>query len=44
MRGALIDLRPLSAAPEFRRLWLGTSLSLVGGQLTVFAVMLQVSH
>ena len=42
MRGALIDLRPLSAAPEFRRLWLGTSLSLVGGQLTVFAVMLQV--
>src|SRR4029079_15423183 len=42
MRGALIDLRPLRRSPEFRRLWWGTSLSQLGGQFTVFAVMLQV--
>jgi MFS family permease len=42
MRGALMDLRPLRTSPAFRRLWLGTSLSQVGGQFTVFAVMLQV--
>ena len=42
MRGALIDLRPRRRHRSSRRLWFGTSLSLVGGQLTVFAVMLQV--
>jgi MFS family permease len=42
MRRGLIDLRPLREAPDFRRLWLGTSLSQLGGQLTVFAVLLQV--
>ena len=42
MRGALIDLRPLRRSHEFRRLWWGTSLSQLGGQFTVFAVMLQV--
>src|SRR3954469_21814656 len=42
MRGALIDVRPLRGSADFRRLWIGTSLSTLGGQLTVFAVMLQV--
>ena len=40
--GALIDLRPVRDNPQFRRLWTGTGLSQLGGQLTVFAVMLQV--
>jgi MFS family permease len=42
MRAALMDVRPLRESAQFRRLWLGTSLSQLGSQLTVFAVMLQV--
>jgi MFS family permease len=42
MRRALIDLAPLRRHPVFRRLWIGTSLSVLGGQLTVFAVLYQV--
>jgi predicted MFS family arabinose efflux permease len=38
---ALVDLRPLREAPAFRRLWLGNTLSIVGGQLTVVAVLYQ---
>jgi len=38
----LIDLRPLRESPDFRRLWAGQSLSAVGGQMTAFAVVLQV--
>lgn len=38
----LIDTRPLRESPAFRRLWLGSGLSAVGGQLTTFAVALQV--
>jgi MFS family permease len=40
--GLLIDVRPLRESPPFRRLWLGTGLSALGGQLTTFAVALQV--
>jgi MFS family permease len=38
----LVDTRPLRESPDFRRLWLGTGLSAVGGQLGSFAVALQV--
>ncbi|WP_020673491.1 MFS transporter [Amycolatopsis nigrescens] len=38
----LIDLRPLRSSPAFRRLWLGSSASTFGGQLTVVAVLSQV--
>jgi MFS family permease len=38
----LADVRPLRESPAFRRLWLGSTLSAVGGALTMFAVPLQV--
>jgi MFS family permease len=38
----LVDTRPLRESAAFRRLWLGSGLSSVGGQLTTFAVVLQV--
>src|SRR5580692_9290677 len=38
----LADIRPLRESPGFRRLWAGTTLSAVGGALTMFAVPLQV--
>jgi len=38
----LADLRPLRESPDYRRLWLGSALSSVGGQMTTFAVALQV--
>lgn len=38
---ALIDMRPLRRYPDFGRLWLGQSISGFGGQLTVYAVILQ---
>ena len=37
----LLDVRPLRSSPEFRRLWIGTTLSAVGGQLAVVAVLHQ---
>jgi MFS family permease len=37
----LIDLRPLRATPAFRRLWVGNTLSGIGGQLTLVAVLYQ---
>ena len=44
MRGhrLLADIRPLRESPEYRRLWLSSALSSVGGQMTTFAVALQV--
>ncbi|MEL5991427.1 MFS transporter [Microbacterium phosphatis] len=39
-RGHLIDVRPLTQSPAFARLWLGTMLGGLGGQLTITAVML----
>lgn len=37
-----IDLRPFRASPAFARLWVGSTLSGMGAQLTIVAVMLQV--
>jgi MFS family permease len=37
----LVDVRPLRREPAFRRLWLGNSLSIVGGQLALVAVLYQ---
>jgi MFS family permease len=41
-REHLVDLRPFTASPAFARLWLGSTLAGLGGQLTVVAVMLHV--
>ena len=38
----LLDLRPLRTSPAFARLWTGTTLAGLGGQLTIVAVMLHV--
>ena len=38
----LTDLAPLRSDPVFRRLWIGTTLSQVGGSMTTYAVSLQV--
>jgi MFS family permease len=38
----LADIRPLREFPAFRRLWVGSTLSAVGGALTMYAVPLQV--
>lgn len=38
----LADIRPLRASPAFRRLWIGTSLSALGGQLANFAAVFYV--
>lgn len=40
-RMIFLDLAPLRSSPAFRRLWLGQSLSIFGGYMTTFAVMLQ---
>jgi MFS family permease len=39
-RDHFIDLRPFTASPAFARLWFGSTLSGLGGQLTIVAVML----
>ena len=41
-RSAFIDLRPFRASPAFTRMWVGSTLSGLGGQLTITAVMLHV--
>ncbi|MGF3055690.1 MFS transporter [Microbacterium sp. YY-01] len=41
-RGLLIDLRPLRESPAFARMWIGSSLAGIGGQLTIVTVMLHV--
>lgn len=41
-RSSFIDLRPFRVSPPFARLWIGSTLSGLGGQLTTVAVMLQV--
>ncbi|MBS1673997.1 MAG: MFS transporter [Actinobacteria bacterium] len=38
----LIDLSPLRRSPAFARMWIGSTLSGIGGQLTVVTVMLHV--
>ncbi|WP_324651092.1 MFS transporter [Georgenia sp. H159] len=42
MRHRLLDVRPLRVSPAFRRLWVGTSLSALGGQVATVAVLFQV--
>nr|WP_315267756.1 MFS transporter [Microbacterium lemovicicum] len=41
-REHFLDLRPFSASPAFARLWIGSTLAGLGGQLTIVAVMLHV--
>jgi MFS family permease len=38
----LVDLRPVSECPAFRRLWVGSTLSLIASALTTYALPLQV--
>ena len=42
IRRLLVDITPLRTSAAFRRLWLGSTLSAVGSQMTTFAVALQV--
>lgn len=39
-RDHFIDLRPFSASPAFTRMWIGSTLAGLGGQVTIVAVML----
>ncbi|MFT4280680.1 MFS transporter [Microbacterium sp.] len=39
-RDAFLDLSPFRASPAFTRMWIGSTLAGLGGQLTVVAVML----
>lgn len=41
-RGHFIDLSPLKASPAFARMWIGSALAGIGGQLTLVTVMLHV--
>ena len=41
-RRLLADIRPLRESPEYRRLWIGQSMSAVGNQMTNVAVPVQV--
>lgn len=41
-REHFIDLRPFRVSPAFTRLWIGSTLAGLGGQLTIVAVMLHV--
>jgi MFS family permease len=41
-RRFLIDLTPLQASPDFRRLFTGQVISMIGSQLTVVAIAFQV--
>ena len=38
----LIDIRPLTTSPAFARMWIGSTLAGLGGQMTIVAVMLHV--
>jgi MFS family permease len=42
VRRVLLDVRPLRESADFRRLAIGSTLSQLGGQMTTFAVALQV--
>ncbi|HEX5856537.1 MAG TPA: MFS transporter [Microbacterium sp.] len=39
-RDHFIDLRPLTTSPAFARMWIGSTLAGLGGQLTIVAIML----
>lgn len=40
-RDHFIDLSPFAASPAFARMWIGSTLAGLGGQLTIVALMLQ---
>lgn len=40
-RSHFIDLRPFRVSPAFTRMWIGSTLAGLGGQLTIVAIMLQ---
>ncbi len=40
MRGSLLDLTPVRTSGAFRRLWIGSSVNVLGGQPGAFAVLL----
>ncbi len=42
LAGIVADITPLRVSPDYRRLWLGTSVSVIGQQMTVVAVAIQV--
>ena len=42
LRRTLLDLKPLRSSPAFRRLWVSSSVSVLGGQLSALAVLLYV--
>ena len=42
LRGLLVDTTPLKYSPVFARLWVGTSVSQIGAQLTIVAVGLHI--
>ncbi|XPP26072.1 MAG: MFS transporter [Leucobacter sp.] len=42
LRGLFVDTAPLKQSPAFARLWLGTSISFIGTQLTIVAVGLHI--
>ncbi|MFT4231846.1 MAG: MFS transporter [Leucobacter sp.] len=42
MRSLFVDLTPLRASPAFARLWIGSSISQIGAQITVVAVGLHI--
>lgn len=42
VRNLAVDIRPLQDSPEFRRLWAGQTVSLLGNQITLVAVPVQV--
>lgn len=42
LRAILIDITPLKYSPAFARLWVGTSVSQIGAQLTIVAVGLNI--
>ncbi|HYP73138.1 MAG TPA: MFS transporter, partial [Microbacterium sp.] len=39
-RDHFIDLRPFTSSPAFARMWIGSTLAGLGGQLTIVAIML----
>ncbi|WP_170026756.1 MFS transporter [Planctomonas sp. JC2975] len=41
-RSLFVDLSPLRSSPAFARLWIGGSISGIGGQMTIVAIGLQV--
>ncbi|MDL5199807.1 MFS transporter [Streptomyces sp. ALI-76-A] len=42
LKHVLLDVAPLRSSPPFRRLWIGQTLSGLGSQMTIIAVMFQV--